>query len=68
MNRQIGNSPSAPVCRAMCCVYNERDACMKCEAGKNPGYDCPDFLMTKKDARRLEAYYSRLTGKTAVGR
>ena len=56
----IRNQPR-PLCRAMCCVYNEHDACMKCEAGKNPGYRCPDFLMNKEDAVEIEMRYERMT-------
>lgn len=36
-----------PVCRAICCVFNENDTCCKYIPSEEPGYNCPDFLRSK---------------------
>lgn len=38
-----------PVCRALCCVFNESDTCMKFIPSEAPGYNCPDFLYRKEE-------------------
>ena len=40
-----------PVCRAICCVFNENDTCCKYIPSKEPGYSCPDFICSKEDDR-----------------
>ena len=46
------NDICCPVCRALCCVFNESDTCMKFTPGEAPGYDCPDFLCRKDESKR----------------
>ena len=46
------NDICCPVCRALCCVFNESDTCMKFTPGENPGYECPDFLNRKDDGKK----------------
>ena len=42
------NIMCCPVCRAICCIFNEKDTCCKCIPSTAPGYDCPDFLKEKE--------------------
>ena len=46
------NDICCPVCRALCCVFNESDTCIKLTPGEAPGYDCPDFLRRKDESKR----------------
>ena len=45
MNKRI----CCPICRALCCIFNESDTCMKFIPGEAPGYNCPDFLCRKEE-------------------
>ena len=42
------NIMCCPVCRAICCILNEKDTCCKYVPSTAPGYDCPDFLKEKE--------------------
>ena len=42
------NIMCCPVCRAICCIFNEKDTCCKLIPSNEPGYNCPDFLKEKE--------------------
>lgn len=39
-----------PVCRALCCIFNEKDTCRKSIPSMAPGYECPDFMQSRSKA------------------
>lgn len=47
------NDICCPVCRALCCVFNESDTCMKFTPGENPGYGGV-FLRKIKNREKLQ--------------
>ena len=56
------NNCCCPVCRAICCIFNERDTCCKCTPSNAPGYDCPDFLREKDADDDIPVIFVELPG------
>lgn len=50
-----------PVCRAICCIFNEKDTCCKYRPSDAPGYDCPEFLK-EKDPDDIPIVFIEFTG------
>ena len=56
------NTICCPVCRAICCIFNERDTCCRCIPSNDPGCDCPDFLQEKDPDDDIPIIFVELPG------
>ena len=56
------NKICCPICRAICCIFNEKDTCCKFIPSDAPGYDCPDFLKEEDTDDDIPIVFFELSG------
>ena len=60
------NIMCCPVCRAICCIFNEKDTCCKHIPSNKPGYNCPDFLREKETEDDIQIVFVEYYGSNPL--